>query len=114
MRAAAPSGAHVQPLVLFVRLRRGEIRVSETIRQPTAAPPPPTAPTEEVSDRAPTRGDRVERTRNGVTRRGRVFYADHLQVLVKWDDGSSSSLRVDKGEFSAIRVSARPRPPHTR
>jgi hypothetical protein len=33
-------------------------------------------------------------------------------VLVKWDDGSSSSLRVDKDEFGAIRVAEHPRAPH--
>jgi hypothetical protein len=45
----------------------------------------------------PTKGAKVERIRNGVAFSGRVFYADGLQVLVKWDNGSSSSLRVDKG-----------------
>jgi len=87
--------------------------VSETIRAqpPAAVPPPSTAPTPDVARSLPTRGDRVERTRNGVTRRGKVFYADHLQVLVKWDDGSSSSLRVDKGEFNAVSVPERLRPP---
>jgi len=32
----------------------------------------------------------------GVVRHGYVWYADELQVLVKWDDGSSSSLRVGR------------------
>jgi hypothetical protein len=87
--------------------------VSETthVQPPAAVPPPSTAPTQEAAHPLPTRGDRVERTRNGVTRRGKVFYADHLQVLVKWDDGSSSSLRVDKGEFNAVSVPERLRPP---
>ena len=48
--------------------------------------------------RVPIKGERVERLRNGVSLRGTVYYSDHLQVLVKWDDGSSSSLRVDKGQ----------------
>lgn len=52
----------------------------------------------------PMKGDRVERIRNGVTVSGVIDYADELQVLVKWDDGSSSSLRVDKGELRTVRV----------
>jgi hypothetical protein len=51
----------------------------------------------------PTKGDKVERIRNGVAFSGRVFYVDGLQVLVKWDNGSSSSLRVDKGELRGVR-----------
>jgi len=30
----------------------------------------------------------------GVIRHGHVWYADQLQVLVKWEDGESSSLRL--------------------
>jgi hypothetical protein len=47
----------------------------------------------------PSRGDRIEQTHLGVRRSGTVWYADQLQVLVKWDDGGSSSLRlgVDAG-----------------
>jgi hypothetical protein len=83
--------------------------VTETIgaQPPAAVSPAATAPTEQPAGRVPARGDRVERTRNGVTRRGRVFYADHLQLLVKWDDGSSSSLRVDKDEFKAVALAPR-------
>ena len=51
----------------------------------------------------PMKGEKVERVRNGVTVRGKILYADELQVLVKWDDGSSSSLRVDKGELRRVR-----------
>ena len=40
----------------------------------------------------PSRGDQVEQRRLGVIRRGNVWYADQLQVLVKWEDGNSSSL----------------------
>jgi hypothetical protein len=55
--------------------------------------------------RLPSKGDRVEVRRQGVQLRGTVSYSDHrLQVLVKWDDGSSSSLRVDKGDLQALRV----------
>jgi hypothetical protein len=42
----------------------------------------------------PSRGDQVEQRRMGVIRRGYVWYADQLQVLVKWEDGNSSSLRL--------------------
>jgi hypothetical protein len=42
----------------------------------------------------PNIGDRVERRRAGIAQCGTVHYADELQILVKWDDGSSSSLRV--------------------
>ena len=43
----------------------------------------------------PRRGDRIELLlpRLGVPMRGTVFYADELQILVKWDDGRSESLR---------------------
>ena len=44
--------------------------------------------------KVPKIGDRVERRRAGVAQRGTVHYADELQILVKWDDGSSSSLRI--------------------
>ncbi len=44
----------------------------------------------------PSRGDRIEllRPRLGVRVRGKVFYVDQLQILVKWDDGRSESLRA--------------------
>jgi hypothetical protein len=42
----------------------------------------------------PSPGDRIELLRTGVTLRGHVWYADQLQILVKWDDGTSNSLRV--------------------
>jgi hypothetical protein len=44
----------------------------------------------------PSKGDRVEETRQGIRRLGTVWYADQLQVLVKWDDGSSSSLPLGR------------------
>ena len=42
-----------------------------------------------------SRGDRIELidARLGVHVRGTVFYADQLQLLVKWDDGRSESIR---------------------
>jgi hypothetical protein len=41
------------------------------------------------------KGDRIELRlpRLGIRPRGTVFYADELQVLVKWDDGRSENLR---------------------
>jgi hypothetical protein len=40
----------------------------------------------------PPIGARVVSCRSGIERAGTVQYSDPLQVLVKWDDGSSSSL----------------------
>jgi hypothetical protein len=44
----------------------------------------------------PSKGDRIEllRTRMGVRLTGTVYYSDQLQILVKWDNGLSQSLRV--------------------
>jgi hypothetical protein len=53
----------------------------------------------------PNRGDEVEQRRIGVSRVGAVWYADQLQVLVKWQDGKSSSLRLGRDRFS-IRTGA--------
>jgi hypothetical protein len=50
----------------------------------------------------PRIGDRVERVRAGVSKRGKVHYADELQALVKWDDGSSSSVRLDHERLKVI------------
>jgi hypothetical protein len=50
----------------------------------------------------PSIGDRVERRRAGVTQFGTVHYADQIQVLVKWDDGCSSSLRLDREQLRVI------------
>jgi hypothetical protein len=49
----------------------------------------------EGSGRIPVRGDRIEllQPRTGVRVRGTVFHVDQLQILVKWDDGRSESLR---------------------
>jgi hypothetical protein len=51
-------------------------------------------------EQIPQKGDRIELRlpRLGIRRRGTVFYADHLQVLVKWDDGRSESLRPDTAD----------------
>ena len=53
----------------------------------------------------PDRGDQVEQSQMGVSRVGVVWYADQLQVLVKWQDGKSSSLRLGRDQFS-IRTAA--------
>jgi hypothetical protein len=52
----------------------------------------------------PSKGDRIEllRTETGVHLRGTVFYSDQLQILVKWDDGRSQSLRVGVDRFRTI------------
>jgi hypothetical protein len=47
----------------------------------------------------PSKGDRLEHRRLGVVRAGCVWYADQLQVLVKWDDGTSSSLRIGRDPY---------------
>jgi hypothetical protein len=53
----------------------------------------------------PNKGDQIEQHRSGVSRVGVVWYADQLQVLVKWQDGTSSSLRLGRDRFS-IRTPA--------
>jgi hypothetical protein len=54
----------------------------------------------------PSKGDRVELLRavTGVRVRllGTVFYADHVQILVKWDDGRSQSLRPGVDRFRIV------------
>ena len=50
----------------------------------------------------PSIGDRVERRSARVSQYGTVHYVDQLQYLVKWDDGSSSSLRVGIHEVRVL------------
>jgi hypothetical protein len=50
----------------------------------------------------PSAGDEIEVMRTGVRRRGRVHYADQMQILVKWDDGKSSSLRHGQANFRLV------------
>jgi hypothetical protein len=50
-------------------------------------------------ERIPSKGERVERPRTGILQRGTVFYSDQLQILVKWDDGRSESLRPGRDRF---------------
>jgi len=52
--------------------------------------------------RIPSKGDRIEIIRNGISLRGTVFYSDQLQILVKWDNGRSSSLRVGSDRFAIV------------
>jgi hypothetical protein len=49
----------------------------------------------EGSERPPRKGDRIELLlpRLGVPLRGTLFHVDELQILVKWDNGRSESLR---------------------
>jgi hypothetical protein len=60
----------------------------------------------EGSGPIPSKGDRVELLRavTGVRVRllGTVFYADHVQILVKWDDGRSQSLRPGVDPFRIV------------
>jgi hypothetical protein len=58
----------------------------------------------------PSKGERIELSKSttGVHARGTVFYADQLQILVKFDDGRSQSLRVG-GE--AYHIIEEPRAP---
>ena len=48
----------------------------------------------------PSKGDRIVEQRAG--RAGTVWYADHLQMLVKWDDGGSSSVRIGEVGFDLL------------
>jgi hypothetical protein len=59
---------------------------------------------EEESSALPSKGERIEllRTKTGVRLRGTVFYSDQLQILVKWDDGRSQSLRPGVDRFRVI------------
>jgi len=50
----------------------------------------------------PSKGERLERREVGLILRGTVQYADQVQVLVKWDDGRSSSLRVGVDDLNVI------------
>jgi hypothetical protein len=52
----------------------------------------------------PKKGNRIElvHARAGVRRQGTVFHVDHLQILVKWDDGRSGSLEPDGEQFRIV------------
>lgn len=57
---------------------------------------------ETSSGRPPRKGDRVEIRRSGVARRGTVQFVSDIQILVKWDDGSSSGLRFGRDVFRVV------------
>jgi hypothetical protein len=58
----------------------------------------------EESSGIPSKGDRIQllRTRMGVRLTGTVYYSDQLQILVKWDNGQSQSLRVGVDRYRII------------
>jgi hypothetical protein len=55
----------------------------------------------------PSKGNRLEVRRLGVTLRGTVLYADRVQVLVKWDNGRSSSLRAGVDDLDVTYAEVR-------
>jgi hypothetical protein len=77
-------------------------------RDPLPMPPLIVRPTmtheEHENEEIPRKGDRVEflQPRMGVRVRGTVFYSDQLQILVKWDDGRSESLRPGVDRFRIV------------
>jgi hypothetical protein len=52
----------------------------------------------------PSKGDRIQllRTRTGIRLSGTVYYSDQLQILVKWDNGLSQSLRVGVDRYRIL------------
>jgi uncharacterized protein DUF4314 len=58
----------------------------------------------ENHERIPKKGDRIEsiQPRTKIGRRGTVFHVDQVQILVKWDDGGSGSLRPSVDRFRII------------
>jgi len=44
----------------------------------------------------PVIGDRIEMTRGDTTLRGVVEHAENDCVLVRWDEGGASTIRVDR------------------
>jgi hypothetical protein len=76
------------------------------LRPPSRLPAGPTGPESQRAEFVcvPNRGDRIEllHPRLGIRRRGKVFYADQLQILVKWDDGRSESMRAGAQLFRVL------------
>ncbi|MBA3736713.1 MAG: hypothetical protein H0W90_16245 [Actinobacteria bacterium] len=58
----------------------------------------------EKSSPIPSKGDRIQllQTHLGIRVCGTVFYSDQLQLLVRWDNGRSQSLRVGVDRFRII------------
>jgi hypothetical protein len=52
--------------------------------------------------RIPSKGDRIEIEKTGTRMRATVYYADHLQILVKFDNGLSRSLRPGRDAYRII------------
>jgi hypothetical protein len=50
----------------------------------------------------PSIGACIEVRRTGMVRRGTVEYVDRLQVIVRWDNGTSSSLPVGRDPFRVV------------
>jgi hypothetical protein len=63
-----------------------------------------TASEHDPPDPIPSRGDRIElvQKRMGVRLHGTVYFSDQIQVLVRWDNGRSQSLRVGIDRFRII------------
>ena len=55
----------------------------------------------EKTNYIPSKGERMELRKLGLILRGTVMYADQVQVLVKWDNGRSSSLRAGVDDLDA-------------
>ena len=53
----------------------------------------------------PSKGDRIEllSPQTGVRIRGTVFYSDQIQILVKWDNGRSQSLKPAVDHYRIIK-----------
>jgi hypothetical protein len=60
----------------------------------------------EKHDRIPKKGDRIERLQpqTGIKLLGTVFHVDQVQILVKWDDGRSGSLRPGVDSFRIVNA----------
>jgi hypothetical protein len=66
------------------------------------------AQADEERRRTLRKGDRIQLglTRLGIPVRGTVYYVDDLQILVKWDDGRSQSLRTGSVRFRIVEDDA--------
>jgi hypothetical protein len=66
--------------------------------------PKATTHDQDATELIPSKGQRIEYLHpdSRACTRGTVHYADQLQILVKWDDGSSNSLRVETDHFRLI------------
>ena len=62
------------------------------------------APGNQKGPEIPSRGDRIElrHPATGVRIRGTVHYSDQLQILVKWDDGRSQSVKPGIDRYRII------------